>query len=313
MEDAAIRALVGWTKIINDLRKRIDRTARTELSVLILGERGTGKELIARALHEGSARAKHRFIAVNSAAFPRDLIESELFGYVRGAFTGADKDKRGKFELAHGGTLFLDEIGDLSLEGQGKLLRTLQSRQIDKLGAEEPVKVDVRIIAATNRDLEAMVKNDQFRADLHDRLSGCTIRTPALRHRLGDIPLLLQQFVQIHAEPRRLIVHGFSAELVQFFQRYSWPGNVRELEHIARFLLETVDDEIADIGDLPPEFLEKVKRSSVNSLGCVPKQPISRESYINALNATHQNRLKAARLLGISRSHLYRIKKKHGL
>ncbi len=232
---SSISKILGTSKVIKELRSLIETMAASDATVLILGESGTGKELVARNLHQLSNRSKHKFIPVNCAAIPRDLIESELFGHRKGSFTGALSDRIGRFELANGGTLFLDEIGDLPSEVQVKLLRVIQERVVDPIGSHKPTPIDVRIVSATHRDLEGEIKAGRFREDLFYRLNVLPIHTPPLRDRPEDLQILIDNFAKQFAKgiDQPLV---FSNCLMNAFKQYSWPGNIRELSNIcARF------------------------------------------------------------------------------
>jgi formate hydrogenlyase transcriptional activator len=225
-------ALVGGSRALAQVREKIAQVAPTDSTVLIQGETGTGKELIARALHEASARRERALVKVNCAALPRELVESELFGHEKGAFTGALQQRRGRFELADGGTLFLDEVGELPLEAQAKLLRVLQEREFERVGGTRSLRADVRVIAATNRDLQAQVGAGAFRADLYYRLNVFPIAVPALRERREDIPELLRHFAAKAARRLGRPINGIAPAFVERARAYDWPGNVRELENI---------------------------------------------------------------------------------
>lgn len=233
-EAATREAIVGQSRVMQELYKEIGRVAARPVNVLIRGETGTGKELVARALYQHSDRARGPFVAVNCAAIPETLLESELFGHERGTFTGADTRRIGRFEQANGGTLFLDEIGDLGLSTQAKLLRVLQEKTLQRLGGREVIPVDVRVLAATHRDLEGAIQERRFREDLYFRLSVVVIHLPALRQRSEDVPLLVRYFLQRYGGELRLGTPGITAEAVEILQRQAWPGNVRELENIVR-------------------------------------------------------------------------------
>jgi DNA-binding NtrC family response regulator len=224
--------IVGKSKQIIDVFKAVSMVAAKKSTVLIQGESGTGKELIARAIHYNSDRRSKPFIVVNCAALPDTLIESELFGYEKGAFTNASQKKIGRFELAHGGTLFLDEIGELNLSTQAKFLRAIEQETFTRLGGTDDIKVDVRVIAASNRDLEVLAKAGEFRPDLFYRLNVVSLYLPALRERREDIPLLLDHFLRLKAQEHSIAVKSLSPEVVDFFTAYHWPGNIRELENL---------------------------------------------------------------------------------
>jgi transcriptional regulator with GAF, ATPase, and Fis domain len=246
--------LIGSSKAFEEVRGKIDAVAKTDATVLVLGESGVGKELVARAIHEGSARASGPLVKVNCASVPRELFESEFFGHVRGSFTGAHKDRTGRFELADGGTLFLDEVGEIPLELQGKLLRALQEREIERVGDTKARKVDVRLVAATNRDLKVLVDQGGFRADLYYRLSVFPMKVPPLRERRADIVPLFEHFV---AEACLRLGRSFlkiSPEAASLLERYPWPGNVRELENVAERAVILSPDNVLRLDAALPEL-----------------------------------------------------------
>ena len=248
-----LRLLVGKGRGIQEVRRLIGQVAETDANVLILGESGTGKEVVARAIHELSARSAGPFVPINCGAIPAELLESELFGHEKGAFTGAIAARRGRFELAQGGTLFLDEIGDMPLPMQVKLLRVLQERQFDRGGGGKAVQADVRVIAATHRDLEAMIRTLAFREDLYYRLNVFPIETPPLRDRADDIPLLLQELLNRHAEQHKGIIR-LTQRAMESLMQYAWPGNVRELSNLIERLLILYPNQIVDVADLPGRY-----------------------------------------------------------
>ena len=217
---------LGSSKLIQDLRSLIETMAASDATVLILGESGTGKELVARNLHQLSSRSRHKFVPVNCAAIPRDLIESELFGHIKGAFTSAHKDRKGTFEQAQGGTLFLDEIGDMSLAAQAKVLRALEEYKIQRVGSAKTIAVDVRVIAATNKNIKEEIAQNRFREDLYHRLTVIEIHVPALNHRRGDIPLLADHFLSLLTPKKELL-----PEAVVALQKMDWTGNIRQLRN----------------------------------------------------------------------------------
>ncbi|WP_290917908.1 sigma-54 dependent transcriptional regulator [Halodesulfovibrio sp.] len=243
--------IIGGCDAMQDMLELIRQVGPTEATVLVMGESGTGKELIAEALHERSNRAAFPMVKVNCAALPGNLLESELFGYVRGAFTGAVKDKPGRFQLAKGGTLFLDEVGEMPIELQAKLLRALQERVVEPLGAVKPVEVDVRIIAATNRNLRESVAKGEFREDLYFRLNVLEIISPPLRERLDDLPLLVSRLLDKLGRKNRKSVRGVSPDFLQKLTTYPWPGNVRELENVLERALILSRSEILNVESLP--------------------------------------------------------------
>jgi two-component system nitrogen regulation response regulator NtrX len=243
--------LLGGTPVMVDLRRQIAKVAPTKSRVLITGESGTGKELIARALHRNSAVATGNFVKVNCAAIPPELIESELFGHERGAFTGAVAKKLGLFEVADGGTIFLDEIGDMQLPAQAKVLRVLQLGEFTRVGGEKSLRTDCRVVAATNRDLEQMVKDGAFREDLYFRLNVVPIRSPSLRERLDDVPLMVESFVRECCDENGFAYKPIAEEALARLKRYDWPGNVRELRNVVERLV-IMSDEVIGEHDVPP-------------------------------------------------------------
>ncbi|WP_421203516.1 sigma-54 dependent transcriptional regulator [Aeromonas enteropelogenes] len=250
---ALLRLLVGKGKGIQEVRRLIGQVAETDANVLILGESGTGKEVVARAIHELSTRSAGPFVPINCGAIPAELLESELFGHEKGAFTGAIAARRGRFELAQGGTLFLDEIGDMPMPMQVKLLRVLQERMFDRVGGGKPIQANVRVIAATHRDLEAMIRTQDFREDLYYRLNVFPIETPPLRDRCDDIPLLLQELLNRHAEQHQGVIR-LTQRAMESLMQYPWPGNVRELSNLLERLLILYPHQIVDVADLPSRY-----------------------------------------------------------
>jgi nitrogen regulation protein NR(I) len=246
--------LIGQSGPMNEVYQVIERVADTPSTVLITGESGTGKELIARALHENSSRASKPFIRVNCAAIPRDLIESELFGYEKGAFTGAVSSKPGRFELAHDGTLFLDEIGEIPVNMQVKLLRAIQEQEFERVGGIKTISVDVRLVAATNRDLQEEIRQGRFREDLYYRLNVVQVRLPPLRERTSDIPLLVEHFIRHFRGKLKKEIRGTTDAALERLLAHPWPGNIRELENVIERCTLFCDHERIDVGDLPPEL-----------------------------------------------------------
>jgi transcriptional regulator with PAS, ATPase and Fis domain len=291
--------------------KTIAKVADTKSTVLLCGERGTGKELIARSIHYNSQRSNRPFIPVDCASLVETLIESELFGHVRGAFTGASSAKRGLFEESDGGTLFLDEVGNLSLPMQSKLLRFLQEHEIKRVGGTESIKVDVRVIAATNQPLEPLVRSGKFREDLFDRLNVIIITLPPLRERNEDIPLLASHFLQKFSEENHKTISHISPEAIEILLQYSWPGNVRELEHTIERAVIFSTQPIILPEDLPRKMSEEMKGSEIP----MPGKPLSlkeleRKYILKVLQENRGNKKKASEILGIDRATLYRILEK---
>ena len=295
--------IIGKSKKMQEIYRLLEDLADTETSVLITGESGTGKELVARALHYGGIRAAKPLIAVNCSALAENLLESELFGHVKGAFSGAVQDKAGRFQLADGGTLFLDEIGDISHRIQLKLLRVLQEREFERVGDSFPIKVDVRIIAATNCDLRAKVKQGKFREDLFYRLKVIEVALPALGERREDIPLLADHYINLFNLKLKKNIEEMSVDVLTAFMRYPWPGNVRELEHAVEHAFVLCHGRTITVDHLPPEIKEYFVMNSTHSK---ERAADERQEIFLALNQTDWNKAKAARLLGISRQTIYR-------
>ena len=306
--------LIGRSSRMREVFAVAGQVARRDSTVLITGESGTGKELLAKAIHQNSLRAGKPFIAVNCGALPETLVESELFGHTKGAFTGAVGERAGKFETANEGTIFLDEIGELPLAVQVKLLRVLQEREVDKLGSSHPVKVNVRIIAATNRDLKTQVEDGDFREDLYYRLCVITMELPPLRDRREDIPALTAHFLKRFSERYGTGNLNFSDEALDLLYKYDWPGNIRELENvIERMAVLTTGSQIT-AAELPAEV--RTSRSRIASIGLklpadgISLEDVEKEILVQALEKQNGNQTRAARYLNISRKTLiYRMEK----
>jgi DNA-binding NtrC family response regulator len=309
--------IIGKSRQITDVFKAVSMVAAKKSTVLVTGESGTGKELIARAIHYNSDRRAKPFVVVNCAALPDTLIESELFGYEKGAFTNASQRKVGRFELAHGGTLFLDEIGELNLGTQAKFLRAIEQETFTRLGGTDEIKVDVRIIAASNRDLETLARAGQFRADLFYRLNVVSLFLAPLRDRREDIPLLLNYFLRLKAQEHSIAPKSLSPEVVDFFTSYYWPGNIRELENLIERLTILTAGETVMLRDLPSSMRSTDPTATLKEDVLSGSRPLSeavdefeRELIVKALQRTAFNQTKAALLLGTSRRILkYRIEK----
>ncbi len=308
-DKADFRSIVGSSLEMERVFTMVRKVADTEASVFITGESGTGKELIARSIHAKSSRRNGPFVAINCSAIPRDLLESELFGHTKGAFTGAIKQKSGKFQLADGGTIFLDEVGELLLELQPKLLRVLQEKEVEPLGGTKPEKLDVRVISATSLNMEKAIADGTFREDLYYRLSVIPIHMPPLRERRKDIPLLIKYFSAKHGSDKI----SFDKEALEALSMFSWPGNVRELENTVERLLIMRSSDVIRFCDLPDKFREKSTRK--NGVVRLPDEGYSleqleREIVIEALERNAWNQAAAARFLRIPRHTLiYRIEK----
>jgi len=299
--------MLGESPAMLDVFRKVQRVAHTDACALILGETGTGKELVARAIHEGSTRGARPFVAFNCAAVPENLLESELFGYEKGAFTGAQARKPGRFELAAGGTILLDEVGDMPLGLQAKLLRVLENRTVEPLGAVRPVPVDLRVLASTHRDLREMVRAGTFREDLYFRLAVVPISLPPLRERHGDVPLLAGHLLRQFAEKHGKAFHGFSPEAMGALEAHAWPGNVRELRNLVEQVVVLWDGPTVELEHLP-ELPGAVTVVGGSAVGAGLKGEVSRlkadyewERISAALAEVGGNRTRAAALLGISR------------
>jgi two-component system response regulator AtoC len=282
--------------------------AKSNATVLITGESGTGKELVARAIHSQSHRRNKPFVAVSCAALPESLLESELFGHEKGSFTGAYAQKKGKFEFANGGTLFLDEVGEMSANIQVHLLRVLEEKEFARVGGNEPIKVDVRVISATNKDLRKAIEKQEFREDLYYRLNVVSIELPPLRERKEDIPLLAEHFLHKFAMENQKEVTGFSPEAMELVLDYDWPGNVRELENAIERAVILAKDSIITIADLPQENLSLAYSTTPRK----NLKEVERNHVLNVLRETGGNYSEAARILGISRMTLYNKAREYG-
>lgn len=303
------QSILGKNRKMQQIYCLIEDLADTDTTVLITGESGTGKELVARALHYSGLRASERLVTLNCSAISENLLESELFGHVKGAFTGAVKDKVGRFQLAHGGTILLDEIGDISPRIQLRLLRVLQEKEFERVGDAEPVKVDVRVLAATNQNLLEKVRRGEFREDLYYRLNVVGISLPPLRERLDDIPLLVNHCIDLFNGNLKKNIRGVAPEALKIFMHYPWPGNIRELEHALEHAFILCHGHTITADHLPPEIMKDspVIGEPLSKKGLAGRS----EDILKALNRTAGNKAKAARILGISRTRLYQLLKKH--
>lgn len=313
-EKYSFENMVGASPKMEEVYRLSSQVAKSDATVLILGESGTGKELLAKGIHFNSLRKEQAFVTINCGSLPENLIESELFGHKKGAFTGAVSDKKGKFEFADGGTIFLDEIGELPLHLQVKLLRVLQDGMVDKIGESVPVKVDVRVLAATNRDLEEEVSAGNFREDLYYRLCVVPIKLPPLRERLDDIPLLVEHFLKKYSEKLKADRVRIDKEALKMLLKYSWPGNVRELENLAERTVVMSQTGLVTVDDLP----EKIKSNYGSGASAVIELPdeginmenLEKELIEKAYAKCKHNQSKTARFLGITRNTLlYRFEK----
>jgi len=305
---------IGQSRKMVEVFKIVGKVARSRTAVLIHGESGTGKELIARAIHDNSPRAARPFVAVNCSAIPDSLLESELFGHVKGSYTGAHASRRGLLEESSGGTFFLDEVGDLSQAGQAKLLRALQEGEIRRVGSNEAVPVDLRVIAASRRSIHQLVNMGRFREDLLYRLNTVTITLPPLRERPEDIPLLAEFFLARHSTEKQAETASLSAGAMQALLRYPWPGNVRELDHVIERAVALATHTVLSLDDLPAE-IRNGEGSHTDQLENLPGtlSALQREHVLKVLESTGGNKEQAARLLGISRRTLYRCLDRYGM
>jgi two-component system response regulator AtoC len=304
--------LVGSSEAINRVKKLIKQVAPFDITVLIQGETGTGKELVARLIHEKSLRSDRVFLPVNCGALPENLLESELFGYEKGAFTGADKQKKGLIEAAEGGTLFLDEINSMPPALQVKLLRFLQDKRFLRVGGVKEIEVDIRVICSTNTDLEVEVQRGGFRKDLFYRLNSFTIKIPPLRQRRDDIPELACYFLEKHSRKHGKKIKGISKDVLQIFRSYPWPGNVRELENTIERALIIEETDYITPASLPEQF-HTVKHDPLEFIGSLSIEDMEEILIKKTLKDTGGNRTRAAQLLGIDASTLWRKMKKYGI
>jgi len=318
--------IIGKSKVMQDIFRLIEKVAPTDSTILIRGQSGTGKELIARAIHNNSLRHDRRFIAVDCGALPETLLESELFGHVKGSFTGAIVTKRGLLEVANGGTFFLDEVGDLSMGIQSKLLRVLQEKEFRQVGGIKNIQVDVRLIAATNQDLEKMIREGKFREDLFYRLNIVPIHLPSLKERREDIPLLVHHFLEIYKQKRNKNIKGVSPETLDLFMEYDWPGNVRELENIIERLVIMTDHNVIEAEHVPIHIAGKRVCFNITAphtnkeLKELRKQirtkaieNIEKAFLIEALKRCDWNVSKAARDVGMRRQNFQALMRKHSI
>jgi len=316
-EQFGFEGIVGNSPAMRQVITTLRQIAPSNIPVLITGESGTGKELIAQALHHNSKRAKRQFVPLNCAGLSESILEDELFGHVRGAFTGAEKDREGRFEYAHGGTLFLDEVGDMPLSMQAKLLRVLQSGEVVRLGANNTRHVDVRLVAATHRDLPAMVKEGTFREDLFFRIKGVEMHLPALRQRREDIPMLIQHYVGHYAQQMDKAAPQVTEDVQMALVRFDWPGNIRQLMNVCQNMVVVTQENIIELRHLPEEVRTSSQGdthagTSLQTDGLSLDQ-IEKQAIRNALKVTAGNREQAAKMLDIGERTLYRKLKEYGL
>ncbi|OQY53055.1 MAG: sigma-54-dependent Fis family transcriptional regulator [Desulfobacteraceae bacterium 4572_89] len=325
--DDGFHGIIGRTPVMQNLYEHIESVASLDTPVMILGQSGTGKEMVAKALHETGNRATKPFIKVNCAALSENILESELFGHVKGAYTGAETDRIGRFEAAHKGTIFLDEIGDIPLSVQIKLLRVLEERMIQRVGSNKSIPIDVRIITATNKNLERLIEQEKFREDLFFRINVFPMICPALDQRKDDITLIIQHFINIHAEKTGKNILGFTPEAMKIMVSYPWPGNVRELKNAVEYAFVLAKGKSIRSEHLPEKLLNNSRSSSpiqgkINNLkssGALAEGTsvlvgqTEKEALIDALEQADGNQTKAAKYLGISRITVWKRMKKHNI
>ena len=315
-EKYGFQSIVGNSEAMLRILETLRRVAPTRLPVLILGESGTGKDLLAQAIHQNSDRADRRYVPINCAALSETLLEDELFGHVKGAYTGADAERAGKFELADGGTIFLDEVGDMPLSMQAKLLRVLESGEVVRVGANEPVSVNVRVISATHSNLAQRVADNDFREDLYFRIKGVTLEVPPLRERREDIPVLIDHFIRQANETHGRSVKGIDNECRRLMMAYPWPGNVRELRSVVENMVVLAAGEKLTVDCLPPEIHRPPQEMTDKQFGQLAGISIAdaeKELIRNTLKMVGGNREQAAKILGIGERTLYRKIKDYGL
>jgi len=312
--------------VSNDYRmqavfKLVTKILDNDITVLITGESGTGKELVARAIHYNGKRKNKPFVVVNCASIPRELLESELFGHEKGSFTGAYQKKLGKFETANEGTLFLDEIGEMEMSLQAKILRVIQQKEFERVGGNETIKVDVRILSATNKDLREMVEKNEFREDLYYRLSSFPILVPPLRNRRGDIVILVNHFIKIFNEKSNKSIKGVSKNALKLIYDYDWPGNIRELENTIERCIILTETDLIDVDVLPESIVKQEVNIGFEKNGTlftdtspiIPFEKLKEEAIRHALDKTNSNVVEAAKKLNIGRATMYRLMEKYNL
>jgi two-component system response regulator HydG len=315
VDQAGFEGIIGSSPSMQQVVKTARQVAASDIPVLIMGESGTGKELIARAIHNNSRRRKQRLVALNCAGLSESILEDELFGHVRGAFTGAQSEREGRFEHADRGTLMLDEVGDMPPAMQAKLLRVLENGEVVRLGSNEPIRVDVRLISATNKKLDELVADRQFREDLFFRINGMSIHLPPLRERREDIPLLLLYFVQQAAEKYHKEIEGVTPEAQQILMSYGWPGNVRQLKNVVERMVVLSPGPHLGLETLPPEIRPASGEilGGMNNLVGISIEQAEKELIRNTLKLVNGNREQAAKILGIGERTLYRKIKEYDL
>ncbi len=310
--DDGYQGILGQSPAMQQLFELIDNVALSDAPVMIQGQSGTGKELVARAIHDVSLRRNKPFIKVNCAALNENLLESELFGHVKGAYTGADRSRTGRFEAAHEGTIFLDEIGDIPLKTQVKLLRVLEEKEIERVGDHRSIQIDVRIISATNRNLEELISQGLFREDLFFRINVFPLRCPSLSERKEDIPMIVQNFIEQNTQKTGKKILGLTSDAMEKLMNYSWPGNVRELRNAIDYAFVLCSSGWIEVGHLPVKMIHLESKIS-KSLKDNPKNTKEREELIRILRQVSGNQSEAARILDVSRVTIWKRMKKYGI
>jgi transcriptional regulator with PAS, ATPase and Fis domain len=311
--DDGFYGILGKSPVMEKLFEMIGNVARSEAPVLIHGESGTGKELVARAIHVTGPRSDGPFVKVNCAALNESLLESELFGHVKGAYTGADRDRVGRFEAAHGGTIFLDEIGDIPLSTQVKLLRVLEEKEIERVGDHRPVPVDVRIVSATNRDLEALQSKGRFREDLFFRINVFPLECPPLTDRREDIPLIVKAFIDQNSEKSGKKILGLTSDAMEALLTYDWPGNVRELRNAVEYAFVLCDGGWIEPRHMPPKIMDGRRPPNGTPRRAEADGPSERGRLIALLRKARGNQSEVARILGVSRVTVWKRIRKYGI
>ncbi len=311
--DDGYHGMLGKSSIMQNLFELIENVAQSEAPVMIHGPSGAGKELVARAIHEASTRSNMPFVKVNCAALNENLLESELFGHVKGSFTGADRDREGRFEAAHGGSIFLDEIGDVPLSIQVKLLRVLEDKKIERVGDNKPIAIDVRIITATNKNLEELVSKELFREDLFFRINVFPLYCPALSERREDIPMIVQSFIKRNEPGQEKKILGCTPEAMEKLTSYSWPGNIRELRNAIEYASVLCPGGAIDVQHLPVKIRQQVRDSAKGAAKRPLDESMDKENLVTALEQAGGNQSEAARILGVSRVTVWKKIKKYGL
>ncbi len=310
--EEGFHGIVGHSPVMQALFEMIDNVALTEAPVLINGESGTGKELVARAIHDASDRHDKPYIKVNCASLNENLLESELFGHAKGSYTGANQSRVGRFEAAHNGTIFLDEIGDIPLSTQVKLLRVLEEKEIERVGEQTPIKVNVRIVSATNKNLEKLIENGMFREDLFFRINVFPIRCPSLRERAEDIPAIVQSFIRRNTAKTSKKILGLTPEAMETLIQYDWPGNVRELRNAIEYAFVLCSSGGIGSQHLPPKILDESSNDKVPE--CIPDRDLQqKQELLQVLRRTHGNQSETSRILGVSRVTVWKRIKKYGI